>query len=122
MHNNNITIESFEELNTKIKTMEFSVKWVITSDIGPDWIGSTRTIDFYLDHFIWNETEFSKVLKNKLIKLLSIPSESKDYIINGHGIITPKNGKLEIHYSWDTTIPYQEPSQSKEGILLFSFS
>ena len=40
MSNKTITIENFEELTAKMKTMEFSVEWKVSSDIGPDWIGS----------------------------------------------------------------------------------
>jgi len=119
MSNKTITIENFEELITKMKAMEFSVEWRVTSDIGPDWIGSYRTIDFYLNDYTLNETNFCKKLKNKLIESIPIPNESKYHVITGDGDITLKEKQLEIYYDWEATIPYDNPSESKEGKILF---
>lgn len=114
-----IKIEKFDKLKSLMKSMDFFVKWIVTSDIGPDWIGSTREIKFYLDEFILYETEFCKSLKYKLIDTLSIPSESKDHVIIGDGDITLKDNRLEIYYEWYAAIPYQDPDESKEGKVLF---
>lgn len=114
-----ITIEDFESLIEKINTKEFWVKWKVSSDIGPDWIGSVRTINFYVDEYKLEETEFCKDLKNRLIQLIPIPETSKDHVITGHGDITLKKNCLEIHYDWDATIPYDEPSEEKEGKMVF---
>jgi len=114
-----IEVESFEKLKHKMKTMEFSVQWMVTSDIGPDWIGSSRTIDFYLGDFILSETEFCKKLKDRLIESIPIPNESKDHVITGNGDIILKENQFEICYDWDATIPYQNPGKSKEGRILF---
>jgi len=119
MSDNSIIIESFEELSNKMKIMEFSVQWTVTSDIGPDWIGSSRTIAFYLDDFVLSETRFCEKLKDNLIKSIPIPSESKNHVITGHGDITLKKNQLEIYYNWDASIPYENPDKSEEGKILF---
>ncbi len=119
MSNKTITIDNFEELTAKMKTMEFSVEWRVTSDIGPDWVGSYRTIDFYLNEYILSETKFCESLKDKLIKIIPIPNKSKDHVITGDGYITLENKQLEIYYSWEKAIPYNNPSEYKEEKVLF---
>lgn len=119
MCNKVIEVESFEKLKSLMKNMEFSVHWNVTSDIGPSWIGSSRTIEFYLDDFTLNETKFCKNLQDKLVETLSIPSQSKDHVITGDGDITLKEGQLEINYYWYSSIPYQNPDESKRGKVLF---
>lgn len=119
MSDNVIEIESFEKLNSLMKSMEFSVRWLVRSEIGPGWIGSSRTIDFYLDNYILSENEFCTVLKKRLIESIPIPNKSKDHVINGYGDITLKNNQLEITYEWDSSIPYQHPSEFKEGKTIF---
>lgn len=119
MSDNTIIVESFEELKTKMRTMEFYVQWNVYSDIGPNWIGSSRTLDFYLDDFLLNDTKFCKKLKNRLVASIPIPSESKEHVITGNGDITLKENQLEIYYEWYATIPYQNPNKSKEGKVVF---
>jgi hypothetical protein len=119
MDNNNITIENFEELKVKMQTMEFCVEWRVSPDIGPDWIGSDRTIDFYLNDYILSESEFCKSLKDKLIKIIPIPYQSKNHVITGDGDITLENQQLLVHYSWQKAIPYDNSSEYKEDKILF---
>ena len=57
MKDKTITVESFQALKNNMKSMGFSVKWKVTSEIGPGWIGSSRNIDFYLDDFLLTETD-----------------------------------------------------------------
>ena len=115
MNNSTISIKDFKDLILKMKAMEFSVQWRVTSDIGPEWIGSSKTIDFYLDDYVLNETEFITRLKKALSKRVPIPNESKDHVITGEGNISLENNQLKLHYSWEKTIPYSYPSDHKEG-------
>lgn len=114
-----ISIESFEELCDKMTSMEFYVNWCVTSEIGPDWIGSYRTIDFHLDNLVLTETKFVEKLKENLIELIPIPSESKDHVITGQGDITLKDSQLEVYYDWAAAIPYQNASEYKEDKIVF---
>lgn len=118
MSDSTIHIPNTELLFDKMKTMEFYVEWTVTSDIGPSWIGSSRTIDFYLDDAKLMDTDFVETLKNKLIKAIPIPSESKDHVIQGNGDITLKNNQLEVDYEWYAAIPYQDVDESKEGKII----
>ncbi len=119
MNEKTIIIESFEELIDKMESMEFYVEWEVTSDIGPSWIGSLRTIDFYLDRYKLTKTKFCKELENKLITIVAIPETSKDHVIYGDGDIILKNKKLEIYYEYKAAIPYQEPDEYREEKVIF---
>lgn len=119
MNESFIDINNSRELHQKMKSMDFFVEWRVTSDIGPDWIGSFREINFYLDDFMLKENQFCKELKEKLIQIIAIPSESQDHVITGEGDITIDGNSLMLDYSWEAAIPYQDPDQSEAGTVLF---
>ena len=104
-----VLIENLETLLQMMNTFELSVEWTISSNIGPGWIGSHRTISFYLDHLVLEDTPFHRQLQQTLIDLLGLPQQSKEYIIQGEGDIS-RQGK---------TIPYQYPLEKKFGKLVF---
>ncbi|MCO7226023.1 hypothetical protein [Pleionea sp. CnH1-48] len=114
-----IRINSLNTLLQYMQKSELSVEWRVTSDIGPDWIGSTREIYFYLGSEKLDETEFHDQLKSALIKVANIPPSSEKHVIDGEGDVTIEDGFLKIKFWWSKAIPYQhsDESGSGEGVL-----
>ena len=110
-----IDINCLNDLEHYIKSMTFSVEWKVTSEIGPDWIGSSREICFYLDNYQLTDNEFHSLLKSKLIERLNIPEHSKDHVITGKGELEINGTKLKLHYSWGAAIPYDYPDKRGNG-------
>lgn len=106
-------------MQSLLKHMEkeaLSVEWTVLSDIGPDWIGSSRSICYYLENTALSETSFHDQLKDTLIKAVNIPDESEESVIYGEGDIIISGNFLQINYWWTKTIPYAEkPNDRGKG-------
>ena len=116
MDDEEISIQSFNELVKHLNNnKEFSVWWDVLCEIGPEWIGSRREICFVLDGKPLSDSNFHTYLKNQLVNVADIPKESTNYVIQGEGDISLKNGQLIIDYWWSAMIPYQNSDQSGYG-------
>lgn len=111
--------ESLKSLLSLASTSNFWVEWTVLSDFGPGWIGGERKICFYLDQTPFADTPFHDWLKETLIKVLRIPQESPEAVINGEGEIHLNEGSLELEFSWDKAIPYQYPTDGGNGKVVF---
>ncbi|MFD1605897.1 hypothetical protein ACFSJW_04775 [Flavobacterium artemisiae] len=99
-------MNSIEELKKELENKTLSVKWKILSEIGPDWIGSSRTITFYLDNAPLEDNAFCKQMTDKLIEVIEIPSTSEDHVITGEGTFVLQGADLLIEYQIEAAIPY----------------
>lgn len=119
---NTIEVKTLEELYKFISKKDFFVRWKISSDIGPGWIGRKKEVSFYFDRILLKENSFLKELKGSLIKLLEEEDlmQYNDHVIIGKGIIILENNYLKISYDWEGTIPYQysDIKGKGEGFLL----
>ncbi len=103
-----------------MKRADFSVEWTVSSEFGPEWIGSTRTIVFFLGELRLKDTPFLNSITQVVIEGIPIPEKSEDHVITGHGDFHLKQNHLELHYTWEATIPYQNPDIYKSGTLLIA--
>ena len=101
-----IEVNDLVSLLRLIQQSEFWVQWRVRCEIGPEWTGGQRSIQFYLDQQPLADTSLHDQLKNVLVKKLDIPETSPDAVIRGAGTITRKNNTLEIEYEWSETVPY----------------
>lgn len=120
MSNRSISIATVQELIREMKRADFSVEWTVTSEIGPEWIGSTRTITFFLGELPLKDTPFLKAITRAVIEGIPIPEKSEDHVITGHGSFRITQNHLELSYSWEATIPYQNPDNYQSGTLLIA--
>ncbi len=110
-----IQIETKESLLEHMQEKELTVEWTVYSDVGPDWIGSHRTMCFYLDEYPLHDNSFHDRLRQSVIKLVNIPETSEDNVIQGEGEIVEKNGRLYLTYWWSSAPPYQDSVESGNG-------
>jgi hypothetical protein len=110
-----------EELKQELKTKKLSVKWKVSSDIGPEWIGSKREVLFYLDSEPILDNSIHSFLEEILIDKLNIPTTSVDDNINGEGDLFILKNDLQIKYSISYTVPYDYPHKYDNGqVILIS--
>ena len=114
-----IIIENLESLLDHMNKCDLWAEWKVLSDIGPEWIGSSRKICFYLDDVPLGKSEFHNKLKKALSKTASIPETSSDEIIYGEGEVTYKDGVLQVKYWWSKAPPYQDPIKKGSGEGVF---
>jgi len=77
-------MNSIQELKQELENKTLTVKWKVLCDIGPSWIGSSRTITFYLDKLQFEDSDFCNFMTDKLIEVMEIPSTSEDHVITGY--------------------------------------
>lgn len=94
-----------------------SVSWTVTSAIGPEWIGSTRKVSFYVDGIPVPENPLIQRLANVLIEAILIPETSENRVISGEGDLRRRGSLIEIVYEWSAAIPYDWPSDSGSGVV-----
>jgi hypothetical protein len=113
-----ILVDDFATLFALIQSSDFWVKWEVRCDIGPEWIGGGRSIQFYLDQRPLADTPVHNQLKDALINALTIPDNSSDAVISGEGTITRLQNALEIEYEWSEAVPYMDSRDSGFGKAL----
>lgn len=110
-----------EELKKNLNSKKLSVKWQVSSDIGPSWIGSKRDICFYLNSEPISDNSVHSYLKDCLIEKLNIPETSEDDTIEGDGDLFMVGNNLIIKYAISYTIPYSYPHKYENGeVILIS--
>lgn len=116
----NIIVENLASLIEQMNNSEFWVEWKVLSNIGPDWIGSSRSICFYLGELAICENKFHDQLRSAMIEVAKIPETSSETVIDGEGKIQYLDGKLNVKYWWSKAIPYQDPCEqgNSEGTLV----
>lgn len=110
-----IEIRNSSELLKLMESEKLYVEWSVTSDIGPDWIGSETEIDFYTDHHCLVENSFIVGLSESVKKSVELPETGGDRIIRGEGVVNLKNGQLHLQYSWSSEYPYMNPDKFGKG-------
>lgn len=101
-----VKIHSIEQLKSELHSKAFEVEWKVLCEIGPDWIGGSRKVCFYLDDQPLDDSEFHTMLIEQLINKLSIPSTNEKYVIEGTGELTIINSSLVVKYTTAANIPY----------------
>ncbi|MNS58592.1 hypothetical protein D3C86_572420 [compost metagenome] len=110
-----------DELKNELISNTLSVKWKVSSDIGPNWIGSNREICFYKNSKPIDENLAYSFLKESLIEKLNIPEKSEDDTIEGWGDLFMLDNDLIIKYRISYTIPYDYPHKYENGeVILIS--
>lgn len=112
-------MNSIQELKKELENKTLTVKWKVLCDIGPGWIGSSRTITFYLDKLQFEDTAFCNFMTNKLIEVMEIPSKSEDHVITGSGIFILQGADLIIQYEIESNIPYDYEFNFDNGAKTF---
>jgi hypothetical protein len=110
-----IVVEQLEALLALIEQAEFWVKWEVLCEIGPEWIGGGRFIQFYLALQPLADTPMHDRLKHALVESLGIPETSGDAVVSGEGTITRNGDVLEIEFEWSATVPYMYPHDGGHG-------
>lgn len=109
---------TFDDLTSLLNTSELTVEWEVLSDIGPNWIGSIRTLKFCIENTPIETIGILEQLENNIIERLAIPERSEDAVINGHGEISLKTTRLKLDYEWDAWIPYATlPEKEESGCI-----
>jgi hypothetical protein len=112
-------MNSIEELKKELESKTLTVKWKILSAIGPNWIGSSRNITFYLDKLPFEGSDFYNFMTDKLIDVMEIPSTSEEQVITGYGIFILQDSDLIIQYETEANIPYDDKFNFENGIKTF---
>ncbi len=107
-----------DELKQELRTKRLSVRWTVSSDIVPSWIGSKREICFYLDSAPIRDNSIHSFLEECLIDKLNIPSTSQDDMIEGKGDLFILNNVLYIDYCVQYSIPYDYPHKHENGKMV----
>lgn len=112
-------MNSREELKKAFATKKLTVEWKVLCDIGPEWIGSSRDITFYLDDIPLENSEMNDWLMHTLIDVMKIPSTSKDVVITGRGEFMLQGSDLMIEYETEANIPYDDKFNFDSGTKCF---
>ena len=110
-----IVVEHLEALLALIEQAEFWVKWEVRCEIGPEWIGGGRLIQFYLARQPLADTPMHDQLKHALVESLRIPETSGDAVVSGEGTINRKGDVLEIEFEWSAAVPYMNSHDGGHG-------
>jgi hypothetical protein len=110
-----IFVENLELLLALIEQAKFWVEWQVRCDLGPEWIGGGRVIQFYLAHQPLANTPLHDELKQALIETLNIPETSGDAVIRGEGTVFRTGNLLEIEFEWSAAVPYLDPHDGTCG-------
>lgn len=112
-------MNSIEELKKELENKTLTVHWKVLSDIGPNWIGSSRNITFYLDKLPFEDNDLCDFLTDKLIEVMEIPSTSEDHVIKGFGNFILEDSDLIIQYETEANIPYDDKFNFQSGRKTF---
>lgn len=112
-----IVVEQLETLLALIEQADFWVNGEVRCEIGPEWIGGGRFIQFYLARQPLADTPLHDRLKQALVESLRIPETSEDAVVSGEGTITRKGDVLEIDFEWSSAVPYMYPDDGGHGIV-----
>lgn len=110
-----VVVEQLETLLALIEQADFWVKWEVRCQIGPEWIGGGRSIQFYLARRPLADTPLHDRLKHALVEALRVPEASEDAVICGEGTIIRKGDVLEIEFEWSAAAPYMYPHDGGHG-------
>lgn len=94
-----------------------AVAWTVTSALGPEWIGSTRHVSFYVNGIPLPENPLIQRLVDVLVEAILIPETSKDRVISGEGKLRRRGNLIEMVYEWSAAIPYDWPSDSGSCVV-----
>ena len=101
-----IVVDELETLLALIEQAVFLVQWEVRCEIGPEWIGGGRFIQFYLARQPLANTPVHDRLKHALVESLGVPETSGNAVVHGEGTITHKGDVLEIEFEWSAAVPY----------------
>lgn len=113
--NEQIAITNTLQLLEKLRFQELEVEWTVTSDIGPEWIGSSTEINFYFGNCSLTRNEFLQSFENALKEAMTLPEIGGERIISGEGIIFTENDELKIKFQWFSCLPYMDPDEHGNG-------
>ncbi len=108
------------DLTAFVKLVEqdrVDVAWSVLSEIGPEWIGSRRKIDFFVDGMPMAQNALTHRLVQALIDELALPATSIDHVISGEGHLRRKGRSIEVVYDWTKAVPYDDPVKSGSGVF-----
>lgn len=108
-----------EQLGRELADKELTVRWEVLCDIGPNWIGGSRSITFYLDKSPLEDKELSTLLTSRLIEVLDVPDKSEDFVINGYGKFFIQGADLMIQFKTEANIPYDDKFYFDKGVKFF---
>lgn len=112
-------MNSILELKKELATKTMTVEWKVLCEIGPEWIGSSRKITFYLDKTPLKNSEFNDFLIESLINVMQIPSTSEEHVIKGYGKFILQGSELIIKYETEANIPYDDKFNFDNGTKCF---
>ena len=112
-------MNSIEEHKQELENKTLTVNWKVLCDIGPDWIGSSRNITFYLDKLPFEENDFCNFMTDQLIEVMEIPSTSEHHVIKGFGKFILEGSDLIIQYETEANIPYDDKFDFESGTKTF---
>ncbi|MEO1477091.1 MAG: hypothetical protein AAFV01_00795 [Bacteroidota bacterium] len=112
-----IEVRDVDTLIDLVEQGRVDVRWSVTSEGGPGWIGSARVVSFLVDGTPVAETALVQRLATALVEALSIPASSQDHVISGEGTVRKRDRLIEVEYEWDKAKPYAWPSETGGGTV-----
>lgn len=112
-----ITVADLSAFAELVEEDRVGVSWSVLSDIGPEWIGSRRKLNFFVDGILMAENEFTNRLASALIEGLAIPATTKDLVITGEGDLRRNGSSIEVVYDWAKAMPYDNPVETGSGVF-----
>lgn len=113
-----VLVEDFATLLSLMEQGELLVEWQVRCDIGPDWIGGGRKIQFSLNRRRLAESPVRSQLMEALLRVVDIPESSADALIMGEGEITHERDSLILDYDWNEGIPYWDTRAQDSGTVV----
>ncbi|MBL7779161.1 MAG: hypothetical protein JNK66_12830 [Chitinophagales bacterium] len=111
-----------DKVKHELKTKTLWVQWQVTCNIGPDWVGSSRDIQFYINAEPVEDNDFHSFLKDCLIEKLNIPEKSEEDMIEGEGDLLLLGNDVMIKYAISYTVPYNYPHKYENGeVVLITY-
>ena len=112
-----IDVPDLEAFARLVEQDKVGVYWLVRSEIGPEWIGSWRELNFFVDGIPVADNELTKRLADALIDGLAIPATSQDHVIRGEGELQLNGNSIEVVYDWSKAVPYDDPVETGEGVF-----
>ncbi|WP_125931878.1 hypothetical protein [Thiosocius teredinicola] len=110
-----IEISNKSELLEHLAGRSIEAEWVVTSDMGPEWIGSKTEFSLYLGEFRIKECTYIRGLKAALKGAIGVPETGGDRIISGEAEITATGQQLNVEYCWSSCVPYMDADRTVKG-------
>ncbi|MEL6188066.1 MAG: hypothetical protein AAFU79_25870 [Myxococcota bacterium] len=85
---------------------EISARWKTTSDVGPGWSGSGRSVS--LEGFE-APPEVLAAIEAALVRFFGLPPTSPDLYWSGDGVIEREGDLLVVDYEYSCGVPYDQP-------------